>query len=215
MTSRSLTLLGIAVAAAGMCSADIIYNQPFDGSGQLYASQNDTNSGGFGNFATVYDNFTLSTATEVWGVQWTGGYFNGTIAPIAGFTLQFYSDSGGVPGASIYSTYIPGTAGETDIGLYGAYELYNYSAGLGTPFDAAGGTQYWLSIVPDIGFPPQWGWTSGTGGDGASYQVFFGAGSVLAADMAFSLSTPEPFTFGLIGIGLAGIALVKVRRVRS
>jgi hypothetical protein len=217
LTFRSLTLLGVAVAAAGMCSADLIYNQSFDGSGVAFASQNDTNSGGFGNFATTYDNFTMPNLSTVTDVSWTGLYFNGTIAPIAGFTLQFYSDNAGAPGSSIYSTVIIGTANETDIGSFGN-ETYTYSATLGGSFTALGGTQYWLSIVPDLGFPPQWGWATGTGGDGANYQVFQGVGTAGANDMAFSLSgieTPEPFTFGLIGLGLGGIALAKFRRTRA
>lgn len=216
MTYRSLTLLGVAVAAASMCSADLLYNQAFNGSSSLYASQNDTNVGGLGNFATTYDNFTLPSLSTVGAVAWTGGYYGGTIAPIAGFTLQFYSDNAGVPGASISSTYIAGTANEGDIGNFGGYEMYTYSANLGTAFTASAGIQYWLSIVPDLGHPPQWGWATGTGGDGAAYQVFLGTGAALANDMAFELaSTPEPFTFGLIGVGLAGIALAKFRRARS
>jgi hypothetical protein len=197
-----------------VCSADLLYNQAYDGSGGLLASQNDT-SGTFGAFATTYDNFTLPNLSYVTGVAWTGGYFNPpTQGTITAFTLQFYSDNAGTPGPSVYSTFISGTAGETLLG--GA--IYTYSATLGSAFTANAGTQYWLSIVPDLGFPPQWGWADGTGGDGAGYQVFFGAGAATANDMAFTLTgiaTPEPFTFGLIGVGLAGIALAKFRRARS
>jgi PEP-CTERM motif len=217
LTSRSLVLFCAATAVASLCSADLLYNQSFDGSGTAISSQNDT-TGGFGNFATAYDNFTLPNLSTVSSVSWVGEYFDGSIAPIAGFTLQFYGDDAGTPGASIYSTFISGTANETDIGSFGGFEAYTYSATLGTAFTALGGTQYWLSIVPDLGFPPQWGWSTGTGGDGASYQVFQGSGASIPNDLAFELdglATPEPFTFGLIGIGLAGIALAKFRRARS
>ncbi len=217
MTSRSLVLFCAAAAAASLCSADLLYNQSFDGSGNLYASQNDT-TGGFGNYATTYDNFTLPTLSNVDTVSWTGGYFDGTIAPIAGFTIQFYGDNAGTPGASIYSTFIAGTAGETDIGNFGGNDIYTYSATLGTVFTALGATQYWLSIVPDVGFPPEWGWATGTGGDGAAYQNFLGAGAAITGDLTFELdgvATPEPMTFGLIGMGLAGLALAKFRRARS
>ena len=201
-----------------MCSADLLYNQSFDTvAGTGYASQNDTNAGGLGNFATTYDNFTLPNLSTVTDVSWTGLY-SGTISPIAGFTLQFYSDNGGVPGLSVYSTYITGTANETDIGSFNGFESYTYAATLGSSFTALGGTQYWLSIVPDLGYPPQWFWATGTGGDGAGYQVFQGTGAASTHDMAFSLSglaTPEPFTFGMMGLGLAGIALAKFRRARS
>ncbi len=218
MTSRLLVLLCAASAAASLCSADLLYNQSFDGSGGAYSSQDDT-TGGNGNFATAYDNFTLPSLSSVATVSWVGEYFNGTIAPISGFTLQFYSDNAGIPGASVYSTFIAGTANETDIGGTGlGDEAYSYSANLGTAFTALGGVQYWLSIVPDLGFPPQWGWSTGTGGDGASYQVFLGTGAAKTGDLTFELdglAIPEPLTFGLIGFGLAGIALVKFRRSRS
>ena len=68
------------------------------------------------------------------------------------------------------------------------------------------GVQYWLSIVPDIGFPPQWGWESGTGGDGAAYQCFLGScGPITTNDLAFTLlgaavsNTPEPSSLFMLG----------------
>lgn len=50
----------------------------WDGGSNLYASQNDTVSG-FGNFATVYQQFTLPKGPALWDVEsfhWVGGYFN-------------------------------------------------------------------------------------------------------------------------------------------
>ena len=86
---------------------------------------------------------------------------------------------------------------------------------LSSAFNAAAGTEYWLSVYPDLGFPPQWGWSSGTGGDGISYQDFFGSRSQLGVDMAFDLTgnaaaTPEPTTIGLAGSAL--LALILRRR---
>jgi hypothetical protein len=208
----------VALTGATLCHADILYNQAFNGAGGYWATQNDT-SGGNGNFATVYDNFTLAGDGNVTDLSWTGVYFNPpTPSPMAGFTIQFYSDNAGIPGASLFSTYVTGTANETDLGSFGGIETFGYSGNLGTAFGATGNTQYWISIVPDLGFPPQWGWSTGTGGDGASYQVFFGTGYVRASDEAFTLSgvaTPEPVSVGLMGFGLAGIALAKFRRKRA
>ena len=69
---------------------------------------------------------------------------------------------------------------------------------------------YWASVVPDLGFPPQWGWASGTGGDGISYQDFFGTRTQLGSDMAFAIDgtqvTPEPGTLIMLGTGILGIA---------
>jgi hypothetical protein len=92
----------------------------------------------------------------------------------------------------------------------------NYS--LGANFNAVGGTEYWLSLVPDLGFPPQWGWSTGTGGDGASYQVFFGTGGPQASDLAFTLSgspagVPEPASWAMMLLGFFGLGgALRARR---
>lgn len=205
--TRIMLIAGIA-AAYGAASAQL-WNQPTDMGGG-YASQNDT-TGGNGNFATAYDNFMLGTTSNVTSVSWVGSYFNPPQqGAITAFTIQFYADAAGIPGASVYSTTINGTANETSLGNDSAGSpAFSYSAAVN--FMAAGGTQYWMSIVPDLGFPPQWGWESGTGGDGAAYQVFSGQGSALANDLAFTLDgspVPEPATLAALGLG----ALALIRR---
>ena len=193
----AIAVMGFAAAAPARAD---IYSQPWDGTGNLYASQNDT-TGGNGNFATVYDNFTLGTTSTVTGVDWVGGYFNPpTQGPITAFTISFYADSGGAPGGLLASTSVSGTANETLL----TGPNYSYTTAI-TPFIAAAGTEYWMSIVPDLGFPPQWGWASGTGGDGIAYQDFFGSRSQLGTDLAFGLQgspvVPEPSSLVLAGLG--------------
>ncbi|MEO8811408.1 MAG: PEPxxWA-CTERM sorting domain-containing protein [Caulobacteraceae bacterium] len=199
----------IALAASG-ASASIVYTQPFDGTGNLLASQNDT-GGGNGHFATVYDNFTLGAAATINKIDWTGGYFNPpTPGPITAFTLTVYADAAGQPGAALYTDTISGNANEAPFACPFACATYSGSAN----FAAAAGTQYWLSIVPDLAFPPQWGWATGTGGDGVAFQDFFGARTQLPNDLAFTLEgsapgVPEPAAWAmmLVGFGLAGAAL--------
>ncbi len=165
-----VTLLLLVTSVAGWSQvpcgvANEIYCQPWDGLGAAYASQNDTGNG-FGKFATVYDNFTLSQTWDVQSFHWVGGYFNGppTTGTITGWTLTFYYDSTGQPGSAFAQGFFPGNGGETcitsDCSIDPVYVYWLYFGGLQlTP-----GT-YWASVVPDLGFPPQWGWESGTGGD--------------------------------------------------
>ncbi len=186
--------VALGLATLSNAGAVVLYSQGFDGTGNAYSSQNDT--AGFGNFATTYDNFTLGFNASVQDVHWTGEYFNPpNQGLITAFTINFYADSAGMPGGLLMSYSISGNAGETFLGNFAGFPTYTYWVNLSSAFNAVAGTTYWMSIVPDLAFPPQWGWSEGMGGDGISYQDFFGARSPLAADMAFDLTgtpaTPE------------------------
>ena len=68
----------------------------------------------------------------------------------------------------------------------------------------------------DAGNP--WGWATGTGGDGRSYEDITGSGrSQIASDMNFTLSsngvaTPEPGTLAVASLALLAFGLVSRRR---
>ena len=201
------------LAGPGRSRADILFSQAWDGTGGSKASQNDT-TGGNGNYATTYDNFTIGGGGSVTDVLWTGGYF-GSAGPhnIAKFTIDFYNDNAGKPGSLITSYAFSNNGNETSLG--GANN--SYSGTLPTAFVAAAGPAYWMSIVPDLGYPPQWGWETSLAGDGTGYQDFFGTLSRVPNDFAFTLlgasaAVPEPSSLALGGLGLGVAAAYRGRR---
>ena len=206
--------LALSFALLAGAQAVVVYSQPFDRSGMAFASQNDP--GGSGNFATTYDNFVLGAGAAINNVQWTGEYFNPPFqGPIMAWTVSFYADAGGQPGALLMQDNMAGTANETFLGNFAGFPAYTYSFNLNMAFNAAAGTQYWLSVVPDLAQPPQWGWSAGAGGDGVSVQDFFGNRYMLTDDMAFTLNAiPEPNSTVLVGFGFALCGAVTYFRRR-
>jgi hypothetical protein len=206
-----LLIFGLATLGPSLAHADtILFTQLPGSTAGTWASQNDP--GGFGNFATVYDNFTLTDSALVTHVDWDGQYFP-TASVITAFTLTFYADNAGQPGAALLSNTIAGNANETSIGPGAFGPAFSYAADLAVDFAAIGGTQYWLSIVPDLGFPPQWGWNkTNPPGGGISFQDFFGE-RFQRDDVAFQLQgneVPEPATMLLVAAGCA--AALRRRR---
>jgi hypothetical protein len=224
----SIALTSMLCPEIQVHAAPIVYSQPSDfPGGTVFASQQDDPVLGFGDFATAYDNFTLLQDTEITDLHWQGGYFNGgNVGTLAGFRIEFWADAAGQPDLAPLSTdVIAGNANETFVGVDGAgTEIYNYSIDLPTPFLAVANTTYWVSIVADMDFPPQWGWHSGTGGDGVFVQDFLGARNVSAGDLALDITgnqvgvVPEPASIALwclAGGPLLGAVIRRQNRQKS
>lgn len=203
------------IALAGSANAAVLYSNPWDGSGNGYSSQNDTVT--YGNFATAYGFFT--TGSQLWSVEdlhFVGEYFNPPAqGPIAGFTIAIYSDAGNAPGGQIgVSTYVPaGSFTETFLGAPGGFPCYQYDMNI-NPTLVSGDA--WISVVPDLAFPPQWGWSGGVDANPAhaGWQSFFGTPSRLAQSLNMDITgtvAPAPAGLGLLGLG----GLVASRRRRA
>jgi hypothetical protein len=219
---QRLSLFAIAallflLAVPGWAGEVPVYAQATNNLGG-YASQNDT--AGLGNFATTYDNFTLGSTAQVNQVDWVGSYITG-VGGITSFTVDFWSNSANAPNALLSSYVVSGNAGESFLGNDAlGNPTYGYVLGLGSAFTAAAGTEYWMSIVPNVGFPPQWLWETSSTGDGNAYQCYFGACGNIGADLAFQLDSasgvPEPGILtllvpGMLVPGILGFA-VSLRR---
>lgn len=214
--NRKTTFVSTLVAAllvSAVANADILYSNAWDGSGNLYSTQNDTN--GFGNFATSYGYF--NTGREEWKVtdlHFVGGYFNPPQqGVIAGFTVNFFQDDGanGI-GAFLGSSYVTSFT-ETFLSAPGGFPCYQYDMDV-NPLIVSG--EAWVSIVPDLGFPPQWGWGGGVDANplALGYQDFFGDRSRLPQSLNFELTgnvTPEPASMVALSVG----ALALLRRKRK
>jgi hypothetical protein len=211
----------------------------------IYFSQNDTEFPGSpyqpptpppGDlYQLAYDNFKLSRTANITSVQWQGGYAFGPQGTITAFHLTFWPDTviGNVhqpnTSANPLRLTIQGNANEspagTETGSSGSSNLiFNYSANLPTSFTAQAGTQYWLSIFPDLdsSVAGNWGWHTGSGGDGMSVLDTFDPAvgtpgrTFTNNDLTFSLlgsaaAVPEPSTLALLGLGCAAL-VVRFRR---
>jgi len=190
-----------------------VFSQPHDGSGTINKSAwYDPN--GLDGDEYAYDEFSVSSNQPITKIRWRGGYTNyksgAGESPVYDFTIDFYPSipAGIQPDilAGPLVTYrVGGNAGETLAGTFGGTLMYDYEFVLPTTFNAVAGTKYWLKlyasqgVTPTYGWPPDWGFAVGTGGDGTRFDEVTGgslAGGTLyyiaAGDVSFSLLGPAP-----------------------
>ena len=152
----------------------------------------------------TYDNFTLTATTNITALQWEGNYVDTTgpgpnpaAADTTTFEISFWSDNAGQPGSVLATETIalaataPTSLGTVPFGFDAGtaqIPLVSYSAVLPTPFVATAGQTYWISILSNSTMQqPEWGWYSGTGGDGQCVQDFEGSRVVQSLDRALVL----------------------------
>ncbi|MBS1716208.1 MAG: PEP-CTERM sorting domain-containing protein [Armatimonadetes bacterium] len=208
--NKSMAILAAIAVLAGSASAlnnTSLYFNDTAHDGNAYSSQNDTNS--FGNFATVYASFNAVGTIDT--VAWLGEYFNPPQqGQITGFTLSFYADNAGAVGGLVNSQHFNGTNNESFFETangFPVYEYYDFITPVGWNGDG------WLAVVPDLGFPPQWGMVGGVNNRFAQ-QDFFGSRSTLGQSVALYLggdtAVPEPASMAALGLGV--VALIRKRK---
>lgn len=199
MVTAVTALVGLFGAPA---VAGVVFEQPPDPAGGQYKSAWYPPDGLDGD-QYVYDAFIVPTDQAITEIHWRGAYTNylsgAGKSPVSAFTIKIYASIGGgsqpdVTKPALVKYSVTGNAGETPAGTFGGVTMYDYSYSLASPFQAVGGTKYWVQIeasqglTPQYYWPPDWSIARGTGGDNSHFEKITGGNyRFMTGDAAFSL----------------------------
>lgn len=171
----------------------------------------------------VADNFVLDEDAIVTDLHWWGDYRGFSVLPTDNFEIGFYTEDGSTGKPNLIPFVELTTVGllRADTGLLtpSGSAIYQFDAFLSSPVPISGNTTYYVSIYNNLASePPAWEWSGSTAGD-----VYFsrdlltsGPWSTVSGNMAFELTAdapiPEPATMLLLGTGLVGFAVPRIRR---
>jgi hypothetical protein len=199
--------VALLAAFAGGVRADVVFEKPPSPSGGVNLSSWVYPEGSDSDIY-AYDDFTIPFDAAVTEIRWRGGYsFGAPYGHVNNFTVTFFESAvmGSEPHVGnpqledTIPTYlvkhlVGGNAGETAVGVFGGVTMYDYAFTLPTPFMATGGVKYWVRIEASQPVYPDWGVTTGTGGDTSHFQ--FSTGSAMFSfrtnDLSFKLLTTGP-----------------------
>lgn len=197
---RMVGALLLALVLGARAEGAQLYAQSHTGSGVVHKSSWYAPEGLDGD-EYAWDSFTLAASTAITEIRWRGGYAYGPgQAPVYAFTLSIYrSVAGGFQpdlgaGGRLARFNVGHHCGETPVGTFGGIPVYDYAYTLSTPFQAVGGTKYWIQIEASQGvrpllyWPPDWGLCDASGGDGHYFRFIVGGQyQSITGDLAFSL----------------------------
>lgn len=196
---------GLCLGIASVAQAAVVFEQlPNYGNGFFSDSA--------GNFPSqrIADNFTLGTSTSIGSVGAWGLYYPNNIM-IDNYTVNFYADAGNFPGALLYSGNGSASSVDTGVDAFGC-DVYESTITLNSAFNAAAGTQYWVSITNATGLGSDWAWITGNGDFVGRWSPDAGASWLdLGSDLSLRLyEVPAPSSLALLGLG--GLIVGRRRR---
>jgi hypothetical protein len=208
------SLVVCAVSVLGQpAAAGVVFDQlPGPGSNSLYSSSTLNAFGGTPGYRSA-DDFALGSGASVTEVTWWGSQNLGG----SNFTFTFYDSSAGEPGAILLTT--TGSLVTSTVSTGSGWDPVSmYTSILDTPFTAAAGTTYWLSIF-NAAADASWLWLTANDPGNGLVQAVLGntswnhnASGNLAFQLADIKQVPEPASVPMV---ILALALLLVGRGRQ
>lgn len=170
----------------------------------------------------VWDDFIFDAPTTITGIQWRGTY--STYSPLEdNFYIEIYVDNNGMPDTNaLYSLSFGNNVNRSVLIPHNQTYIFNYSVAVSSINLSAGA--YWLSIYDDFANDdPQrrWCWINQTNpstGNEVIKNTLTGFSDHYALGTDFTLtgsvtSVPEPenYTMMLAGLGILGVAALRMK----